>query len=293
MASPATPLTGPGTALRVGHAVAGGARGRTTFLVAATVLALIVLSALLAPVIDRYDPLAQDAARPFGAIGGSHPFGTDDLGRDLFSRVVHGGRISLGIAAGAALVALVIGTAWGFAAALRGGWPDELLMRFADSVMAVPQILFGLVCVSALGPSPAGLAVIIGALVAPTTARMARSVALTEISRDYFTAAVAYGCSRRRLVLRELLPNTAGPVAVQFAINVANAMLLEASLSFVGLGVRPPDASWGTLLQQGYGFLYQSTPYILFPGLAILLTVGALNVIADQLGGRSDRGRVR
>lgn len=292
MASPTTPLTGPGAA-RFSRAVATGVRGRTTLIIAATVLALIVLSALLASVIDRYDPLAQDAARPFGPISFEHPFGTDDLGRDIFSRVVHGGQISLGIAGGASLFALLLGTVWGFAAALRRGWADELLMRFADSVMAVPQILFGLVCVSALGPSPAGLAIVIGALLAPTTARMARSVALTEVSRDYYTAAIAYGCGRRRLVLRELLPNTAGPIGVQFAINVANAMLLEASLSFVGLGVRLPDASWGTLLQQGYGFLYQSTPYILFPGLAILLTVGALNVLADQLGGRSDRGRLR
>lgn len=259
-------------------------------LAATTVLALIVAVCLLAPLLVA-DPNEQDPAIAFAGSSSAHWFGTDDLGRDLFSRVVHGGRLSLLIAGAAMLVAFLLGTLWGFLAALRGGLVDELLMRTADAVMAIPQLLFSLVCISAFGASRTSLALVIGILLAPTTARQARGAALSEMSRDYYAAAIAYGARTRRLLLVELLPNTTGSLAVQAAINAASAMILEASLSFIGLGVQPPDASWGSLLQQGYAFLYQRPEYAVFPGLAILLTVWMLNVIADQLGGATHRGR--
>jgi peptide/nickel transport system permease protein len=277
--------TGP--TARARRAGAGAVRRNAMLLAAATVLGAIVVLCLGAPLFARYDPLQQDPAIAFQGVSGAHWFGTDDLGRDLFARLLYGGRISLLVAGASALVALVLGTAWGFVAATRRGVGDELLMRSADTVMAIPQILFALICVSAFGASPVNLALIIGVLLAPVTARMARSVALTEISRDYYAAAIAYGASRPRLLIRELLPNAAPAIAVQGAINAANAILLEAALSFVGLGIQPPDASWGTLLQQGYQFLYQSIPYVLFPGLAILFTIWMLNAVADQLSGDS------
>jgi ABC-type dipeptide/oligopeptide/nickel transport system permease subunit len=273
-----------------GRALARVPRRPTALGLACGVLVTIVLLCLLAPLLLA-DPNEQDPAIAFSGSSGAHWFGTDDLGRDLFSRVLNGGRLSLLIAGGAMLVAFLLGTTWGFVAALRGGIVDELLMRTADAVMAIPQLLFSLVCISAFGASRTSLVLVVGVLLAPTTARQARGAALTEMSRDYYTAAVTYGARTRRLLLKELLPNTTGSLAVQAAINAAGAMILEASLSFIGLGVQPPDASWGTLLQQGYAFLYQRPEYAVFPGLAILLTVWMLNVIADQLGDGTPRGR--
>ena len=254
-------------------------------------LALIVLACVLAPVIAPYDPSAQSSDR-FAGPSAAHFFGTDELGRDLFSRVLYGGQLTVFIAAGATLVAMVLGIAWGMAAAFSRGILDEILMRLADTVMAIPQILFALVFISAFGADPVKLAVIIGILLTPTTARLVRSSVLSELQEDYFTAAVAFGSKRSRLLFAEVLPNARGPIVVQAAINAANAILLEASMSFVGLGIAPPEATWGTLVQQGYQKMYQSIGYVLFPALFIFVTIWLLNVLADQFGGdRKGKGR--
>ena len=254
-------------------------------------LALIVLACVLAPVIAPYEPSAQSSDR-FAGPSAAHLFGTDELGRDLFSRVLYGGQLTVFIAAGATLVAMVLGIAWGMAAAFSRGILDEILMRLADTVMAIPQILFALVFISAFGADPVKLAVIIGILLTPTTARLVRSSVLSELQEDYFTAAVAFGSKRSRLLFAEVLPNARGPIVVQAAINAANAILLEASMSFVGLGIAPPEATWGTLVQQGYQKMYQSIGYVLFPALFIFVTIWLLNVLADQFGGdRKGKGR--
>jgi peptide/nickel transport system permease protein len=265
-------------------------RGRhrpSALTVSLAALALLVLVIVAAPLVAPYDPNHQDPVNAFAGAGWSHLFGTDDLGRDMFSRVLFGGRLTLLISGGAVVIAALLGTLWGFVAAMRRGFVDEVLMRSADTLMAIPQLLFALVCISALTPSTVSLMLVIGVLLTPSTARLARAAALVEMNRDYYSAAVAYGASWRRLLFSELLPNTYPSLAVQAAINAASAIILEASLSFVGLGVQPPDASWGTLLQQGYGFLYQQIDYALFPALAILATIWLLNVIADQIGARA------
>ncbi|MCK2035229.1 ABC transporter permease [Microbacterium sp. SSW1-49] len=254
-------------------------------------LALIVLACVLAPLIAPFDPSAQSSDR-FAGPSAVHLFGTDELGRDLFSRVLYGGQLTIFIAGGATLVAMVLGIAWGMAAAFARGLWDEILMRLADTVMAIPQILFALVFISAFGADPVKLAVIIGILLTPTTARLVRSSVLSELQEDYFTAAIAFGSKRSRLLFAEVLPNARGPIVVQAAINAANAILLEASMSFVGLGIAPPEATWGTLVQQGYQKMYQSIGYVLFPALFIFVTIWLLNVLADQFGGdRKGKGR--
>lgn len=254
-------------------------------------LAVIVLACVLAPIMAPYDPSAQSPDR-FAGPSAVHLFGTDELGRDLFSRVLYGGQLTIFIAGGATLVAMVLGIAWGMAAAFARGILDEILMRLADTVMAIPQILFALVFISAFGADPVKLAVIIGILLTPTTARLVRSSVLSELQEDYFTAAVAFGSKRSRLLFAEVLPNARGPIVVQAAINAANAILLEASMSFVGLGIAPPEATWGTLVQQGYQKMYQSIGYVLFPALFIFVTIWLLNVLADQFGGdRKGKGR--
>lgn len=252
-----------------------------------TLLGIIVLGSVLAPILAPYDPIAQSSNR-LEDPSLNHIFGTDELGRDLFSRVMHGGQLTLSIAAGATFLAMVLGVAWGMIAAFLRGLPDEILMRLADSVMAIPQILLALVFISALGADPFNLSIIVGLLLTPTTARLVRSSVLAELEEDYFMAAIAFGSPRYRLLLAEVLPNIRGPLTVQTALNAANAILLEASLSFVGLGIAPPEATWGTLVQQGFQKIYQSVSYIIYPALLIFLVIWLLNVLADQLGGSND-----
>lgn len=252
-----------------------------------TLLGIIVLGSVFAPFLAPYDPIQQSSNRLKGS-SLLHLFGTDELGRDLFSRVMHGGQLTMSIAAGATLLAMVLGVAWGMIAAFLRGLPDEILMRLADSVMAIPQILLALVFISALGADPFNLAVIVGLLLTPTTARLVRSSVIAELEEDYFMAAIAFGSPRYRLLLVEVLPNIRGPLTVQTALNAANAILLEASLSFVGLGIAPPEATWGTLVQQGFQKIYQSVSYIIYPALLIFLVIWLLNVLADQLGGSND-----
>jgi peptide/nickel transport system permease protein len=247
------------------------------------ILAIVIVISVAAPLIAPFDPTEQSKDR-FAKSSFEHLFGTDELGRDLFSRVLFGGQLTLFIAVGATAVAMALGTVWGMLAAFARGLVDEILMRLADTVMAIPQVLFALVFISAFGATPARLALIIGILLTPTTARLIRSTVLAEIQEDYFTAAVAYGASPRRLLFNEVLPNVRTPILVQTAINGANVIILEASLSFVGLGIQSPDATWGTLVQQGYQKMYQSFSYVLFPALLILITIWMLNLLADQLG---------
>lgn len=250
-------------------------------------LGVLIFGSFLAPMLAPYDPIAQSSNRLQGP-SADHFFGTDELGRDLFSRAMYGGQLTMAIAAGATILAMVLGIAWGMIAAFLRGFADELLMRLADSVMAIPQILLALVFISALGADPVNLAVIVGLLLTPTTARLVRSSVLAELEEDYFLAAIAFGAPRYRLLLIEVLPNIRGPLTVQTALNAANAILLEASLSFVGLGIAPPEATWGTLVQQGFQKIYQSVTYMVFPALLIFIVIWLLNVLADQLGGTND-----
>jgi ABC-type dipeptide/oligopeptide/nickel transport system permease subunit len=253
--------------------------------VSVVVLLAIVAVCLLAPLIARYDPTTIDPTHTFAPASARHWLGTDELGRDLMARLLYGGRLSLTVAGAAVAIALVLGTAWGMIAASRRGLLDELLMRTADIAMAIPQILFALVCVAAFGAALSSLVVIIGLLLTPASARMARAVTIQEMTRDYYAAGIACGVSTPRLLRTEVLPNIAPALASQAAINAASAMILEAGLSFVGLGVQPPQMSWGVLLQQGYAFLYSDPSYAVGPAIAILLTVLCLNLAADRLAG--------
>lgn len=256
---------------------------------AGAVLTVIVVGSLLAPLLAPYDPTVLSRDR-FAGPGWAHLLGTDELGRDLLSRIMYAGRVTIGIAGGAALVAMILGLVWGLSAAFARGLVDDILMRLADVTMAVPQMLLALVFVAGFGADPVKLAVIVGVLLTPVTARMIRSAVLAEKAGDYYLAAVASGMSRSRLVLTEILPNVWAPVGVQAAINVASAVILEASLSFIGLGIQDPDISWGLLVQWGYQKLSRSLGYVAFPALAILVTIWMLNLLADQLG-RTDTRR--
>lgn len=252
-------------------------------LVALTLLGLLVLSAILAPLLARHSPTEIAATELFRPPSADHWLGTDELGRDLFSRVLYGGRIALGIAFGATLIAMVVGVVWGFVSAQAGGWVDEALMRVVDVVMAIPIVMFALILVAALGTNAVTLAIVVGVLLAPATARIARAGILTELQQDYHDAAVAAGVPRLRILFGEVLPNAAPVLIARAAVNAADAIVLEASLSFIGLGVTPPDASWGTLLREGYDQIYRTVWYPLFPGVAIFLAIWSFNMLGDRL----------
>jgi peptide/nickel transport system permease protein len=256
---------------------------RPTAVAAAVVVLLLVASAVFAPLIAPHSPTELDYLHLFAPPSAQHPFGTDELGRDLLTRVLYGGRTSLAIAGAATVFAMTAGVLWGFAAALREGWLSEILMRVADAVMGLPVILLGLVLVAAFGASTLSLIVILGVLFAPATARLARAALLSELKADYYVAAVSVGARSPRIVRGELMPNTLPVLLARATLIAAEAIFVEASLSFVGLGVQPPKASWGTLLQQGYTNLYRSYWYAIFPGLVILIAVLALNTLGDNV----------
>ncbi|MCI0158041.1 ABC transporter permease [Leifsonia shinshuensis] len=252
------------------------------------VVIAIVLLCFIGPLVMPFGPNDLGVGGPFEAPSAAHWFGTDDLGRDLLVRVLAGGQISLTVGIGATALSLIVGLIWGTTAAAYGGWVDTVLMRTGDAVMAIPQILFALVCVAAFHPSVLSMTLVIGLLLAPTTARLVRSTAVSELTSDYVTAARATGAGRGRIISVEVLPNIVPPVLVQAATNLVEAIMLEATLSFVGLGIQPPDASWGTLLLQGYAKMYNSIWFMAFPAAAIIVTLVALTLLSERLGAMFD-----
>lgn len=248
---------------------------------AATIALLLLLSLLATPIAGS--PTAIDTNQILAAPSGAHLLGTDELGRDLLARTFAGGRITLLVAFGAMAVSMLLGIAWGFAAAASGRVVDEALMRVADAGMAIPAILLALILVAAFGTSTWTLAIVSGALLAPQTARIARSALLAELRSDYRLAARATGVSPLRTVFGELLPNASPALIAQASLNIAWAIGIEASLSFLGLGVQPPDASWGTLLQEGYASLYRSVWLTVVPAVAIFVAILAFNTLGTQL----------
>jgi peptide/nickel transport system permease protein len=287
------------TALSAEGVVPRGRRGETvlrvlrrpTAAIAAIVVFLIVVGVIAAPLIAPYPPTQFDYTHLFASPSFAHPFGTDELGRDLITRLLYGGRTSLGIAALATVIAMVLGSIWGFTAAFKRGWLGEVLMRTADLTLGMPVILLGLVLVAAFGSSIFSLVLILGILFAPATARLARSALLSELEADYYLAAISVGAPPWRIVFEQLLPNTMPTLLARASIVAADAIFIEASLSFLGLGVQPPAASWGTLLHVGYASLYSSYWYPLFPGLVIVVTVLALNTLGDNLQRALDPSR--
>ena len=258
-------------------------RARPSALAALAVLAAVALVALLAPVLAPHDPLAA-AGPQHAAPSAAHPLGTDGASRDVLSRVLHGARVSLGVAAVAAAVATTLGALVGLVAGYAGGRLDALLMRLVDALLALPRILV-LIAVFALWPGvplPA-LVLLLGALSWFPMSRLVRAQVRATRAREYVVAARALGAGRAHVVLRHVLPNVAAPVLVAGTLVAGDVVMVEAGLSFLGLGVQPPTPSWGSMVQdaRSYGFVFWWMA--LFPGLAITVTVLAVNVLGDAL----------
>lgn len=250
-------------------------------------IVLVFLVALLADLIAPYDPEAiksQTMARnSLLRPSLKHLMGTDLLGRDVFSRVVYGARVSLGVGLAAVLLMVVIGLIVGAVAGYYGGWLDSLLMRLADIFFAFPYVLGSIALISVLGFGIQNVILAIGILGWPSIARVFRSSVLQVKQNDYVEAARSVGASDLRIIIRHILPNAIAPVIVYATMSVGGAIIAEASLSFLGIGVQPPTPSWGYMLSESRSYIFTSPWLMFFPGLAILLTVLGFVLFGDGL----------
>ncbi|MEX1177329.1 MAG: ABC transporter permease [Nitriliruptor sp.] len=250
----------------------------------AVVLIVLVLAAVFGPSLVPYGVNEQDIASRLNGPSGAHWFGTDDLGRDVFSRVLLGARVSLQVGVIAVGISLVAGTAIGLAAGYRGGWLDAVLMRLMDVLFSFPVILLAIAIVAVLEPSLFTLQLAIAVVFTPIHARVVRGSVLSVREDVHIQAVRALGASDLRIVAKHVLPNVAAPVIVQASLSLAFAILTEAALSYLGIGVQPPRAAWGADLQASQGFLASGSWWMaVFPGLAILVTVMAFNLLGDGL----------
>jgi ABC-type dipeptide/oligopeptide/nickel transport system permease subunit len=251
--------------------------------VAAFLLTVVVAGALAAPLAAPYDPLEMHPRDRFAHPSWTYPFGTDETGRDLLSRVLYGARVSILVGLGAVAVSFAFGVLPGFVAAYRGGRTDAVIMRLLDGLLAFPGLLLALTVVAMLGPSMVNATLAIGVVGTPIVARLTRAVVLVERGRDYVLAARALGATDRRIAFRAIMPNCLAPLVVQASLTMAAAIQTEAALSFIGLGIQPPDSSLGSLLYAAYGYISRSGWYMIFPGLAIFTVVWSLSVLGDGL----------
>lgn len=258
------------------------------------VLILLILAAAFAPWISPFDPAIQAPQDSLLAPSRSHLFGTDELGRDVFSRVVFGSRISLQVGIVAVGIALIIGVPFGLVAGYWGGWIDGFIMRLIDALLAFPTLVLALAISAALGANLRNAMIAIGIVYVPTFARLIRVQVMALRSYEYVQAARASGASDLRILAAHIWPNVLPIVVIQASISVGFAVLAEASLSFLGLGAQPPTPAWGSMLKQGYPFMEMAPWLAIFPGLAILIVVLSFNFIGDGIRGASDprlRGR--
>ncbi len=254
-------------------------------------LAVIILFALLAiaaPVFAPYDPQAQDYNQLLHEPSLEHPFGTDRVGRDLLSRVIYGTRISFLVGVVAVGVALVIGTPLGLMAGYFRGGTDELIMRILDAFIAFPGVIFALAIIAVLGSSLTNVMLAIGITSVPLFARITRSQVLSLRERDYVLAAISTGASDFRVMLRHILPNATSPLIVQATLGLGFAVLAEAGLGYLGVGVQPPTPTWGSDLNQGSSLLERAPWLSIAPGMAIFVLVLAFNLLGDALRDQLD-----
>jgi len=251
--------------------------------VALAIIALFLFLALLGPTLAPYDPVATDAPNRLNGPSLSHPFGTDELGRDLFSRVISGARISLGIAALILGIAIPVGIVVGVLAGYLGGFIDEILMRITDIFLAFPAIILAMAIAAALGPNLRNTVIALTLVYWPWYARLVRGSVLQIRERDFVEAARSVGASPTRLVTRHILPNSVTPIIIQGTVDVGFAVLATAGLSFIGLGAQPPSPEWGTMISTARGFFRVAWWYFTFPGVALTVTVIGFNLLGDGL----------
>jgi len=283
------PATTTLVATSLGRAKRGSwLRKHAALIVSGALFIAILVVTVGAPLFTSFDPTRATVTQRFQAPSSERIFGTDHLGRDLFSRVLYGGRISLLVGASSTLFGLVLGFALGATAAYVGGAVDNLIMRFVDLVLIFPYLLIAILIVSILGFSVQNVIIAIGLSAFPGYARLARGLVLGLVENDFVVAAKGLGANDLRIVIMHILPNCVSTLVVYSSLYFGRAILAEAGLSFIGLGIQPPDASWGVLVADGKRYL-RTFPYLaLLPGFAVMLTVLSANILGDAIRDRLD-----
>ena len=253
-------------------------------MVGLVILIFIILIAVFADVIVPYEKcIEQVGSERLQGSSVAHWFGTDDLGRDLFARVIHGSRYSLLIGVSTSLMALVAGAILGASAGYFGGMVDNIICRITDVFMCVPPILLSLAVVAALGSNMKNLIIAITVSCIPGNIRLIRSVVLTVAEQDYVEAARSYGASHARIIFKYVLPNAMGPIIVNTTMAISDMILSAAGLSFIGMGIQPPSPEWGALLSNAQKYMFTSLYLLIFPGFFILLSSLSFNLVGDGL----------
>ncbi|MEX2536644.1 MAG: ABC transporter permease [Trueperaceae bacterium] len=247
------------------------------------IVLLLVLTALFGAALAPYDYQTMDFTAQFAAPSLAHPFGTDEFGRDVFTRVLHGAAVSMQVALIAVGISGTVGVLLGVLAGFLGGWLDELIMRFMDILFAFPAVLLAITIMAILGRGVGNAMIAIAIVYIPIFARVTRGAVIGVRGREFVTAARALGLAPGGIMLRHVFPNSTGPIIVQTSLSLAFAILAEAALSFFGLGTQPPDPSWGRMLAEGRSYLAQAPWMGIFPGLAIMISVMGFNLLGDGL----------
>lgn len=267
---------------------------RRRAVLAGVLVLTLALAALLGPMLYDKDPNLLDLARAAAPPGDGHPLGTDESGRDVLGRLLAGGRVSLAVGFAAVTCSALLGLSLGALAALGGRRVDTIVMRFTDAMMAIPALFLIITTLALFGTNVAGLVFAIGATSWMGLARLVRAELMSIREQNYFEAARALGARPVRVLLRHALPHLLPGVLVNITFGVGTAILMESALSFIGLGIQPPEASWGNMLTNAQTYLYASPWLAVYPGLLILITVVAVNVLGDALRDvaepASDRG---
>ncbi|OLD41607.1 MAG: hypothetical protein AUI83_20625 [Armatimonadetes bacterium 13_1_40CM_3_65_7] len=268
------------------HGRSGWRRARKlrNLTIGGAIVAALIAVALLAPWIAPRDPIRDaDLNNYLHPPGGRYLMGADLFGRDVFSRIVYGARVSLGIGAAVQASALTLGLALGLLSGFYGGWVDNLIMRLAEIIFAFPGLLFAIAIMAVIGPSLYNVFLALGLVSWTALARLVRGQVLTIKHQEYVDAARALGAGNARIIVRHILPNVAAAAIVLVTLGIGSAILAEASLSFLGLGAQPPTPSWGSMLSTGRDYLRQAPWLSIYPGLAIFLTVMGFNLLGDGL----------
>jgi peptide/nickel transport system permease protein len=248
-----------------------------------TILTVLVLASIAAPWLTRYEPLIMAPSERLQPPSPRHLLGTDVFGRDLYTRVLYGSRISLQTGLIAVTIAIAMGVPLGLVSGFYGGMVDRLLMRLVDLMLTFPGILLALVIIAILGPDLFNAMLAVGISASPTYARVVRASVLAAKEQTYVEAAHAIGCGNARVMVRHILPNTFAPIIVLGTLGVAGAIIAAAALSYLGLGARPPEPEWGALLSEGRNYLRVAWWMTTFPGLAIMTAVLSINLLGDGL----------
>jgi len=251
------------------------------FLISGSILLLIILCCVLSPVLAPYGESEQDLSASLAPPSAEHLLGADKMGRDLFSRLLYGGRVTLVSALSVVFISVIIGAPLGLFSGFYGGKFDSIVGRFCDVLLSFPSLLLAFLFVAALGRGMANAVLALGIIYVPMITRLVRSLTLVEKNKTYVEAAESIGFSRQYILFRHILPNCIDTMMVQLTLDLAYAILDLAALSFIGLGVNPPTADWGAMLQEGRNFLLMSPLLALAPGAAIVVTVISLNIFSD------------